>query len=51
VVKRYINLGQWNSSLGWPTSGILKIDSNHEKATFQHGSITCTVSSSTCTVS
>lgn len=51
VVQRYLNLGQWNSSLGWPTSGILKVDSNHEKATFQHGSITCTVSSSTCTVS
>jgi SpoIID/LytB domain protein len=51
VVKRYIDLGQWNSSLGWPISGIQKIDSNHEKATFQNGSITCTLSSSTCTVS
>jgi stage II sporulation protein D len=51
VVQRYINLGQWNSSLGWPTSGIQKVDSNHEKATFQNGSISCTLSTSTCTVS
>jgi SpoIID/LytB domain protein len=51
VVQKYINLGQWNSSLGWPTSGVQKIDSNHEKATFQNGAITCTLSTSTCTVS
>jgi SpoIID/LytB domain protein len=50
VVQRYINLGQWNSSLGWPTSGIQKVDSNHEKATFRNGSITCTLSTATCSV-
>jgi stage II sporulation protein D len=49
VLTRYVNLGQWTSALGWPTSGIQKIDSNHQKATFDHGSITCTLSTGTCT--
>ena len=49
VLTRYVNLGQWASSLGWPTSKIIVIDSNHQKATFDHGSITCTLSSGTCT--
>jgi len=49
VLTRYVNLGQWASSLGWPTSKIIVVDSNHQKATFDHGSITCTLSTSTCT--
>jgi uncharacterized protein with LGFP repeats len=51
VVQKYIGLGEWNSSLGWPTSNIQKVDSNHEKATFQNGAITCTLSAGTCAVS
>jgi stage II sporulation protein D (peptidoglycan lytic transglycosylase) len=49
VLTRYVNLGQWGSSLGWPTSGIQQIDADHQKATFDNGTITCTISTSTCT--
>jgi SpoIID/LytB domain protein len=51
VLSRYIDLGQWSSFLGWPTSDIQKIDPDHHRATFDHGSITCTLSTSTCVVS
>jgi SpoIID/LytB domain protein len=51
VLTRYVNLGQWSSSLGWPTSDIQKIDPDHQKATFDHGTITCTLSAGTCVVS
>jgi SpoIID/LytB domain protein len=49
VLARYIELGQWTGSLGWPTSGVKDIDSDHQKATFDNGSITCTISTGTCT--
>jgi stage II sporulation protein D len=49
VVDRYVELGQWASSLGMPTSGIQNVDADHQKASFDNGTITCTISTSTCT--
>jgi SpoIID/LytB domain protein len=48
VLTRYLNIGQYTSSLGWPRSSIQVIDSDHQKATFDHGTITCTLSTATC---
>jgi SpoIID/LytB domain protein len=48
VLTRYLDLGQWSSALGWPTSGVQTVDADHVKATFDNGTITCTISTSTC---
>jgi stage II sporulation protein D len=49
VLTRYMALGQQTSSLGYPTTDIVVVDADHQKATFQNGTITCTISTSTCT--
>jgi stage II sporulation protein D len=49
VLARYLKLGGHGSSLGLPTSDVMRVDSIRVRARFQHGTITCNKSTRNCT--
>jgi stage II sporulation protein D len=49
VLSKYLKLGGHGSSLGLPTSDVMRVDSIRVRARFQRGTITCNRSTRNCT--